>query len=243
MAAAQITQTSLASPMKGNDQQMTVVSATGISNPTAAGIYQKIYVIDPDTTRGELMSVIGVSGTVISVSRLDKFRTPHAGPSGNGGLGSTVLISPQADAIYGNILGQYFQEFNPNGTGDPPQLSTAYLPWLNVDSGEQWLYSSLNGHWVTGWNNPSSIFGVTAPVASAAGLVTPSGRLFHITGALAITGFNLPVGFAGGSFTVLPDAAFTTTNANNIAIASTGVIGKALTFIYDSNTGKFYPSY
>jgi hypothetical protein len=80
-------------------------------------------------------------------------------------------------------------------------------------------------------------------VASAAGLVTPSGPLFHITGTAAITGFNIPVGFTGGSFTVIPDGAFTTTTANNIAIASTAVVSKPLTFTFDAGTAKFYPSY
>lgn len=244
MAVAQITQTSLSAAMNGDAQQMSVVSATNLFNPTSSGIYQKIYVIDPDSTRGELMNVIGVSGTVVTVSRIDKYRTPHAGPSGNGGIGATVMIAPQSDSTYGSILGPYFQEFNPVGTGNPPQGSTSYLPWLNVDSGEQWLYSAAGvGRWVAGWNNPSIIAGVTAPVASVAGLLTPSGPLFHITGALAITGFTLPIGFAGGSFVVIPDGAFTTTTANNIAIASTGVVSKAITFTYDSNVGKFYPSY
>jgi hypothetical protein len=85
--------------------------------------------------------------------------------------------------------------------------------------------------------------GPTAAVASVAGQVTPSGPLFHITGALAITGFLLPVGFTGGSFTVIPDGTFTWTTANNIAIAGTAVVNKALTFWYDTNSSKFVPSY
>ena len=33
------------------------------------------------------------------------------------------------------------------------------------------------------------------------------------------------------------------TNAGNIAIATTAVVGKALTMTYDSTTTKWYPSY
>jgi hypothetical protein len=50
----------------------------------------------------------------------------------------------------------------------------------------------------------------------------------------------LPVGFAGGSFTVIPDGAFTWTTANNIATAGTAVASHMITFTYDFNTSKWY---
>jgi hypothetical protein len=53
----------------------------------------------------------------------------------------------------------------------------------------------------------------------------------------------MPVGFAGGSFTIIPDGAFTWTTAGNIAIAGTAVVGVPITFTYDSYLGKFYPAY
>ena len=97
--------------------------------------------------------------------------------------------------------------------------------------------------WVAGFNNPEPNKGPTAAVASAAGAILPSGPLFHVTGALAVTGFTIPVGFAGGSFVVIPDGAFTWTTAGNIAVAGTAVVNRALTFTWDSSVSKFNPSY
>ncbi|HEY1533771.1 MAG TPA: hypothetical protein VGF76_07120, partial [Polyangiaceae bacterium] len=97
--------------------------------------------------------------------------------------------------------------------------------------------------WVPGWGNTDSPARVSAAVASAAGLITPSGPLFHITGTAAITGFNVPVGFQSGGFCAIPDGAFTTTNATNIAIASTAVVNKLLCWTWDDTNSKFVPSY
>lgn len=143
--------------------------------------------------------------------------------------GAMTLIGPP----------QVFQTYDPSGACSAPVLAS---PWVNIRTGEQWLCSTISGTWVPGWNNAEPSLPTTA-VASAAGLVTPSGPLFHITGALAITGFNIPLGFARGEICVIPDGAFTTTTANNIAIASTGVVGKRLCWAYDPATTKFYPSY
>lgn len=238
-----ITQTNLAADASTVDNILNVVSATGISAPTG-GFAQKLYIINPDSCHGELVDVTAVNGTFVQVSRLDKFKQPLRGPSGNGGVGATVLIAPSAQqsALYNGPLTTGFQEFNPVGGSTAPQSSGALQPWLNVDSGEQWLYSSLLRVWVPGWNNPKGVKGLTAAVASVAGFLTPSGPLFHVTGALAVTGITAPIGFSGGSFTVIADGAFTWTAANNIGATGTGVVGKTVTFTYDSNVGKWYAS-
>lgn len=243
--ASTITQTNLvAGPYSVNATVLNVASATNISAPVA-GFMQKLYVIPPDGTRGELMTVVAVNGTAISISRLDKFKMHFPVAAATPAVGATVLIGPSASSsplMNGPIFGDFY-EFDPVGGSTFPQTSGSLQPWVNVDNGNQWLFSSVTSLWVPGWNNPTSIKGVTAAVASAAGLITPSGPLFHVTGALAVTGFTIPVGFAGGSFTIIPDGAFTWTTANNIALAGTAVVNKALTFQYDSNTGKFTPSY
>ncbi len=222
-----ITQTTISGAVPVNAQVITVASAANIVAPTN-NIAQKLYVINPNHTRGELMTVVAVSGTQVFVSRLDKYKSSIAN-------GAIVLIAP-VDPFAGG-----FYEFNPNGA--PLTNPNMQTPWLNIDTGEQWLYSSVALDWVAGWNNPSSIKGVTAAVASAAGAILPSGPLFHVTGALAVTGFTIPLGFAGGSFTIIPDGAFTWTTAGNIGLAGTAVVGRTLVFTWDSGAGKFYPSY
>ena len=241
--ASTITQTTLNAKAGTNATVINVVSATGISAPVA-NFRQKLYIINPDTTRGNLVEVVGVSGTYVTISALDKYKQDFIGPTGNGGVGATVLIGPTPDngAYSAGLYQGSFQEDNPVGSTGLTYNSSTNQPWVNVDTGEQWIYSTVTGLWVPGWNNPSAIKGVTAAVASAAGQITPSGPLFHITGALAITGFVQPIGFSGGSFTVIPDGTFTWTAANNIALAGTAVVSRAITFTYDSNTGKWYPS-
>jgi hypothetical protein len=235
--ATTITSTTLSAKITSKQNVLTVASATNIANPVA-NFYQKIYVVNPDTVMGELMTVVSVSGTNIQVSRLDAMRQAFVS-------GATVIIAPPAssDSMFGGPYLGGFQSFDPAGSSQENMNSAVLQPWVNVTNGNQWLYSTVTSLWVASFNNNSAVKGVTAAVASAAGLVTPSGPVFHITGALAITGFNIPVGFTGGSFVVIPDGTFTWTTANNIAVAGTAVVSRAITFTFDSNTAKFYPSY
>lgn len=229
-----IIQTTLSAAINQQANTLPVVSATGISAPTnATGSQQKLYIIDPDQTKGELVLVAGAAnGLQVPVSRIDQFKAAHTS-------GSIVMVAPLDPTLGG------FQEYDPVGN---PSVTGAYpgvpviTPWLNVNNGNQWL-PGINGQWVPGWNNPSNVKGVTAAVASVAGATLPSGPLFHVTGTNAITGWTIPVGFAGGSFTVIPDGVFTWTTAGNIALAGTAVVNRSLTFTWDSAAGKFNPSY
>lgn len=112
------------------------------------------------------------------------------------------------------------------------------------------LTQDSGGAWATIINSanptvqPDGFFQSTpeAAVASAT-TITPTGTKFHVTGTNAIATINLPwPGFAG-QLALIPDAAFTTTAAGNIAKASTAVIGQVLYMTYDYNAGKWYPSY
>ncbi len=76
---------------------------------------------------------------------------------------------------------------------------------------------------------------------TAATTISPTGMIFHVTGTTAIATINLPFTGFTGTITIIPDAAFTTTTAGNIARASTAVISRAITFTYDGT--KWYPSY
>ena len=63
-------------------------------------------------------------------------------------------------------------------------------------------------------------------------------------GAGLVKTITLPAGFPpGGSITLIPTAAFTTDATGNVAIASTAVTGRAMTFTWDSTGSKWYPSY
>ena len=240
--ATTLNSTTLSGAITASQTNLPVASTTNMSAPTG-GISQQIYVIGPGQPRGELMTVTAVSSsTQVQVSRLDEYKAFW--PSG-----SLVLIGP-TPVVGANFIGNVrggFQTYNPPGASASNNSSSSsavqITPWVNVITGEQWLFSSVLNCWVPGWNNVNPP-AVTATVASQAGATTVSGPLFHVSGTNAITSWTLPTGFTAGSFTVIPDAAFTWTNAGNIGGAGgTAVAGKSLTFTYDTNAAKWYPSY
>jgi hypothetical protein len=222
-----LTQTSLSAAALATDKVLYVSSATGINAPNLQNntVGTELYIVAPGNQRGETMLVTGVVGTAISVRR------------NNGG--AAVAFPSGSMVLAGNP--NWFYGYDPSGSCTA--ANTFVTPWVNVKSGNEWLCSTVTSSWVPGWGNSAALDVVTAAVASAAGLITPSGPLFHVTGTAAVTGFNIPVGFAFGSFCVVPDGIFTTTTANNIALASTAVVSKEICWTYDTNAAKFYPSY
>lgn len=79
-------------------------------------------------------------------------------------------------------------------------------------------------------------------IASAATLnVYGVGNLIYVSGVAAIDTISGPYTSFRGSITIIPTGVFTTTAAGNIKIASTAVVGKALTMTYDGT--YWYPSY
>ena len=84
-----------------------------------------------------------------------------------------------------------------------------------------------------------------APTIASATTIAPTASVTIISGTAAIVTITAPtpISAGGGTITFIPTGAFTTTNAGNIAIASTAVVGRAITFTYDVTTVKWYPSY
>ncbi len=224
-----LAQTTLSAAITNKAQYLTVASATDLSSPSS-NFQQQIYVINPGATKGELMNVVSVSGTTVQVARLSLFRQAFL-------TGAIVIINPLNPAT--QVSG--FVETDPN----PVPAVAPTLTWIvNVTNGNQWLYSTVSASWVPGFNNTVAPIAPTAAVASAAGANVPTGPMFHVTGTNAVTSWTLPNGFTSGSITVIPDAAFTWTNAGNIGGAGgTAVAGKTLVFTYDWIAAKWYPSY
>lgn len=220
-----LTSTTTTAAVLVNQTVIPVTSATGITaNPRSI-----LYIIDKNQRVGELVTVTAVSGTNLTVER--------------GASGTRFAHATGAYVIIGSAISeaQSFQRADPAGNCVAAQ--TLFTPWINVVNGRQWLCSTLTLTWVAGWNTPDVPAGITADVASAAGVVLPGGPLFTMTGTAAITGFTLPVGFAGGSFCAMPTGAFTWTTATNIGLAGTAVVGRVLCFTYNVVTAKWLPSY
>jgi len=77
----------------------------------------------------------------------------------------------------------------------------------------------------------------------SASTIAPVSQIFHVSGATTIDTITVPDNFTNGLIHIIPDATFSTSTSGNIAIASTAVIGKVLTMVYDSVQTKWYPSY
>jgi hypothetical protein len=231
-----ITQTTLSGSITQTATTINLASVTNIVAPSNQGM-QKLYVINLGTMKGELMTVSGVvNGTQVPVTRLDQEKQSFY-------TGAIVLIAPLSTVA---PIGGFYAD-NPYGAniaGNKGQSANSVItPWVNVNTGEQWLLD-VNNIWVPGFNNPALVSGPTATIASVAGTITPNGRLFHVSGTSAITGFVFPTGFTTGSFTIIPDGNFTwTTGDGSIGLAGTAVTGRALTFTYDTNAAKWFPSY
>lgn len=221
--ATALTQTTLSAAVTAKTSIIPLTSVTGISSGSfdAGTVGTQLWVVDPGQQMGEAMTVLSVTGNNATVSRFPGAAVAHVS-------GAMVLAGPPAA----------FHKYDPTGATDD-----AYTPWVNTMNGNQWLYSSILGCWVAGFANRAVPPQVTAAVASAAGAILPSGPLFHVTGALAVTGFTVPVGGIAVPFTVIPDGAFTWTTAGNIALAGTAVVNRFLTFNWDATNSKYVPSY
>lgn len=226
------------------DQNVVLASVTGINAPTLPGTPVSVIYVGR-----EAMGVFSVntSTKIVGVFRGYLGTQPSPHPSGD-----MVLVAPPYNtANGGNPV--------PNGlfTQDPPiggtctAANTPATPWVNVLTGSQFICSTITSTWVAGFNNPlaGDFTGQTATVAAAAGAVLPSGPLFVISGAGAITGFTIPIGcnataVGACSFTVIAAAGstWTWTAAGNIMTAGTGTAGHLFTFVWSASLSKFVPS-
>lgn len=218
-----LTQTSLSGAVSASATTIVVASATNIAITSGSSNGSMLYILDPGQSVGELLPVTAISSTRIGVRR-----TGNAMAHVNGAM---ILVGQP----------QWFNVTDPKGSC--VTASTFVTPYVNTTNGRQWLCSTVTLSWVPGWQNTSAPAAATLAVASAAGVILPSGPLFTSSGTAAITGFTVPVGFQSGGFCQVPTGAFTWTATNNIGLAGTAVVGRVLCWTYDQAAGKFYPSY
>ncbi len=232
-----LVQTSLSAAITATQTTFAVASATGINAPSySSGLAgSALYVVDLGQTKGELMTVVSISSTTVTVSR-----TKNNGAKAHAS-GAMVLVATTAN---------WFYSVDP--VGSCVTASTYVTPYLNVTNGNQWICSTITLTWVPGWGNYTAAPEATLLVSSVAGTTAVSGPLLHINGTNAITAFLPGIGWQGQGFCVVPDAAFTTTTGGTtvattrviaIGIASTAVANKTLCFAYDATNSKFVATY
>lgn len=236
-----LTYTRISSAMNATQSTATLASITNV-------VVGSVLFLEDGTagarSAGEALYVIAIpsSGTTVTVLRGYDQTIPNPHISG-----VPVVAGPSTPAI-----SAAFVEVEPSGACTP---ANTYNPTINLKTGNQWICSSITNSWVPGFFNIEAPAGVTAAVASVAGATNPSGPLFHVTGTNAITAWGSSTSFGlgggGGStndsvgapFCVIPDAIFTTTATNNIALASTAVVNKILCFTFDQTNKKYVPTY
>lgn len=224
-----LTQTTLAAAVDDKSNTIRVASITDILN-VGGGVTQTNLMIN-----NEMMIVTKqpTSTTPTGPGQVEVVRGTN-GTRANGHVsGATVLV------------GRPRMFFFVDPSGAVVATDVDYLPRINVPTSNQWL--AFLDRWIPGFGNPGNSgtpvpYGMSTAVASAAGFLTPTGPIFHVTGVAAITGITAPEGFNGGVFAVIPDGIFTWTTANNIAVAGTSVVGKVIFFTFDPVTNKWYPS-
>jgi hypothetical protein len=221
--------TTLSSAVSDTSGRLVVVaSATGITAP-ASGTTPVLLLVDR-----ELMRVLSLSGTSISVARGQDGTRAATHVSG-----ATVWVAPPT-AIYA---------YPPSGQCTRTNLATVpYIVGSTTSLGSEVgsLFDCMgvtsNGQWVqtNGTNTGQQVLGST--VASTAGVITGTGTYFKVSGTSAITGITAPAGIAPGfTIAIEPTAIFTWTAATNITLAGTAVVGKVLYFTW--NGTKWAPSY
>lgn len=254
---AALTQTTLASLVNGpsmysgttpiTDQVVFLTSVTGISAPALPGSPVSVIYVGR-----EAMGVFTVNTNLKSVGVLRGYLGTQASghPSGDMVLISNVYSTNQAFGA--NPVPSGFFQSDPPANGACTVANTATTPWVNVLTGGQWLCSSISNTWVPGFINTfSSAESQTATVPAAAGVLLPSGPLFIVSGAGAITGFTQPIGCNATAvgqctFTIIAAAGstWTWTAAGNIMTAGTAATnpGSLFTFTWSASLLKWVPS-
>jgi len=231
-----LVQTSLSAAITQTQTCFNLASGTGVVAPTNGVAGSSLWVQDIGQTMGEQMTVQSIATAYVCVGRTSSRATAHLS-------GAMVLVATAPN---------WFQTKDPRGSCTT--ANTYVTPWLNINTGEQWVCSAKTLNWIPGWNNfhaPPQINAATA-VASVAGTTGVDGPLIHVSGTNAITAWQPGIGWQGQGFCAIPDAAFTTTTGGTtvattrvtaIAIASTAVASKTLCFTYDATNAKFTASY
>lgn len=85
----------------------------------------------------------------------------------------------------------------------------------------------------------------TAPTVASAASITVATPVTFVSGTTTINTIAVPQPMVsgGGQVTLIPTGLWSTGTSGNIAIATTGVVSRALIMTYDAATAKWYPSY
>lgn len=92
-------------------------------------------------------------------------------------------------------------------------------------------------------NFPPVSNGMVAPTVASASSISVSTPVVFVSGTTTINTLLFPGIVGGGQVTLIPTGLWSTGTSGNIALATTGVVSRALIMTYDAATDKWYPSY
>jgi len=135
--------------------------------------------------------------------------------------------------------------------GTPCTASTQrVLPKLSVATGRAWNCATSTTSTVQLWSafDPGVpvVEGAVLALSTAGTTIAPTNPLHHVSGtSSAFATITVPAALApNGCLALIPDAVWTSTaSGGNIAVASTAIVNKVMTFCYDSVNSKWVPSY
>lgn len=198
------------------------------------------------------------SGIFTSNNSTDNASVPMFQVARNSGIGGSALLSfyknedswrfdPNFETLGNTAIGAAVYSgaklyiYNGSSSVVPIWITSATLAsgnYVHLEDGNGNLFN-------IGLNGQIASRASTAIVSASS--ITPTAPFFHVTGTAAIATITAPTACTTSGMmcqiTMIPDGAFTTTNAGNIAIASTAVVSKPLIMTYDPATSKWYPSY
>lgn len=224
-----LTSTTLSAAQGINDKTVSLTSATGVTVPGAANQINTVIYLDHELER--ITGLVTGQTTVFTVQR---------GVSNTRQYGHASGVVVWLGSPTNNFLGN--SPINAEVAGTCVSTAELTLPKIYTSSGHMYDCLGVAGaqQWVLTSASEFPVFGST--VASPAGLLTPTGSAFKVSGVNAITGLNLPGGWAAGQcLQLIPTGIWSVTTATNVSLATTAVVGKTLFECWDGS--KWNPSY
>lgn len=154
--------------------------------------------------------------------------------------GGPSAVQIDLQAAYNNVDSE-FQTLVSSTTTTSGEVVCALLENSRLFRAKQFL--KTGGTTVTAALTVYQLFERSTSVIASAATIAPTGLIHHISGTAAIGTITVPTTLCVPTCTLylIPDAAFTTTAAVNISLASTAVINKTLIMTWDGT--KWNPSY